>query len=391
VETVRVLMGCSLGGEGHLIPLADVGRAIARAGHEVLVLVPPSLAAGADRTGLPYRIGDEPPRAFVDEVWERVRAGPPDAVAGLIDRELFAERCTQSMLPAARELRHDWQPDFVVREPCEYASAVVAHEAGIPHAQVGVSLAALEFDVLAMVAPIIDRFTSGLAAAIAAAPYLSAFPPSLDPSRWPDARRFRPRAAAGVSQPNVPSAEEPLVYMTFGTVLGHRPEAARVYRTALEAVAGLRARVLLTVGRAIDPSSLGPLPHNTRVGQWVHQDDALREAAAVICHGGSGTTFGALAAGLPVVICPLFADQFHNGRAVQDAGAGIVVGSTATPAGGLRVLVPDDAERLRRAAEAVLDQPAYRDAAVRIACEMASMPTLDDVVSRLLRQGAGTA
>ena len=384
-------MGCSLGGEGHLIPLADVGRAIDRAGHDVLVLVPPSLAAGADRTGLPFRIGDEPPRAFVDEIWRRVGAGRPDAVAGLIDRELFAERCTQSMLPAARELGHDWQPHFVVREPCEYASAVVAHESGVAHAQVGVSLAALEFDVLAMVAPIIDRFTSGLAAAIAAAPYLSAFPPSLDPSRWPDARRFRSRAAASVLKPRTASAEAPLLYMTFGTVLGHRPEAVGVYRTALEAVAGIRARVLLTVGRAIDPSSLGPLPENTRVEQWVHQDDVLREATAVICHGGSGTTFGALAAGVPVVICPMFADQFHNGQAVQDAGAGVVVGSTASPAGGLRVLGPDDAKSLRQAVETVLGQPAYRDAAVRIASEIAAMPALDEVVSRLLPHPFGTA
>jgi UDP-N-acetylglucosamine:LPS N-acetylglucosamine transferase len=340
---------------------------------------------------LPYRIGDEPPRAFVDEVWQRVRAGPPDAVAGLIDRELFAERCTRSMLPAAREVRHEWKPDLVVREPCEYSSAVVAHEAAISHAQVGVSLAAIEFDVLAMVAPIIDQFTSGVAAAIAAAPYLSAFPPSFDPSRWPDTRRFRPRAAAVARQPEVPSAEPPLVYMTFGTVLGHRPEAAGVYRTALDAVAGLPARVLLTVGRAIDPLSLGPLPDNTRIEQWVDQHDVLREAAVVVCHGGSGTTFGALAAGVPVVICPMFADQPHNGQAVQDAGAGVVVRSAATPAGGLRLLTPDDAEGLRQAVETVLDQPAYRDAAVRIASEMASMPALDEVVSRLLRQGAGTA
>ena len=382
-------MGCSLGGEGHLIPLAEVGHAIARAGHEALVLVPRSLTASAARTGLPYRIGEEPPRAFVDQLWQRVRAGPADAVAGLIDRELFAERCTHSMLPAAREVRHSWQPDFVVREPCEYSSAIVAREAGIPHAQVGVSLAAIEFDVLAMVTSIIDRFASGLAAAIAAAPYLSAFPPSLDPSRWPDTRRFRPRAAAAVLGSGSPSAEPPLVYMTFGTVLGHRPEASGVYRTALDAVAGLPARVLLTVGRGIDPLSLGPLPENARVEQWVDQEEVLREATVVICHGGSGTTFGALAAGVPLVICPMFADQFHNGQAVQDAGAGVVVRSAATPAGGLRLLTPDDAEGLRQAVEDVLDQPAYRDAATRIASEMTAMPALDEVVTRLLLLGSG--
>jgi UDP:flavonoid glycosyltransferase YjiC (YdhE family) len=156
-----VQLGCSLGGEGHLVPLADVARSFERAGHEVVVLVPPALEASVQRIGLSYRVGDEPPRAYVEEIWQRVRRGPPDVVAGLIDRELFAERCTEAMLPAARELCDEWRPDFVFREPCEYASAVVAHESAIPHAQVGISLSALESRVREMVAPIVDRFGPG--------------------------------------------------------------------------------------------------------------------------------------------------------------------------------------------------------------------------------------
>jgi UDP:flavonoid glycosyltransferase YjiC (YdhE family) len=282
---------------------------------------------------------------------------------------------------------------------------VVAHETGLAQAQVGISLAAIEFDVSAMVAPIIDQFASGLAAATASAPYLSAFPPSLDPSRWPDTRRFRLRAARSRAgrlraarsraaqadpAPTIPSTAQPLVYMTFGTVLGHLPEATGVYRTALEAVAGLPARVLLTVGRAIDPRRLGPLPENTRVEQWVSQEDVMREAAAVVCHGGSGTTFGSLAAGVPVVVCPLFADHSQNGQAVQDAGAGVLVSSAAAPVGGLRILQPDDVAALRQAVEDVLNRPAYRDAAIRIASELAAMPTVDEVVSRLLQEASGT-
>jgi UDP:flavonoid glycosyltransferase YjiC (YdhE family) len=65
---MRVLMGCSLGGEGHLNPLANVGKALERAGHEVVVLVPGALMRSAQRTGLDYRVGDEPPRAFVDGI-----------------------------------------------------------------------------------------------------------------------------------------------------------------------------------------------------------------------------------------------------------------------------------------------------------------------------------
>ncbi|HET6865775.1 MAG TPA: glycosyltransferase [Solirubrobacteraceae bacterium] len=379
---MRVQLGCSLGGEGHLVPLANVAKAFERAGHEVVVLVPPALAPSVQQTGLDYRVGDEPSRAFVDGIWERVRQGPPDAVAGLIDRELFAERCTEAMLPAARELRAAWRPDLVVREPCEYASAVVAHESGLPQAQVGISLAALESNVLGMVAPIIDRFLPGLAAAIGSAPYLSAFPDSLDPSPWPDTRRFRPTQVPSDSSVDwISAGDEPLIYVTFGTVLGHLAEAVGVYRCALDAIAGLPARVLMTVGRTTEVADLGSIPDNARVEQWVPQHAILPRAALVVCHGGSGTTMGALATGVPLVMCPLFADQPRNAKAIERAGAGVVLPSGQ---GALRSLGPEHVAPLRASIERVLGDPAYRRAAEQIAAEIAGMPTLDELVERLL-------
>jgi UDP:flavonoid glycosyltransferase YjiC (YdhE family) len=386
---VRVLLGCSLGGEGHLVPLTAVGRAIERAGHDVLLVVPPAMGASAERTGLRYRVGDEPPQAVVEEIWQRVRAGPADAVAGLIDRELFADRCTQAMLPAARAAVAEWRPAVAVREPCEYATAVAAYEGDIAQAQVGISLASIESSVREMVAPIIDRFAPGVAAAIGAAPYLSSFPPSLDPSDWPDTRRFRP-VETGAPLDGRESwwgdGADPLVYVTFGTVLGPLPEAPATYRCALDAVAGLPVRALLTVGRATDVASLGPVPGNARVERWVPQEAVLRRAALVVCHGGSGTTFGALAAGVPVVICPLFADQSRNGQAVQAAGAGVVLAASDNAAGGLRGLGPGDVLSLRERIEEVLREPAYHEAARRIEAEASGVPSLEEVTERLAQR-----
>lgn len=380
-----MLLGCSLGGQGHLIPLSRVGRAIERAGHEVLLLVPPALAQSAEETGLRYWVGDEPPREVVDEIWRRVRAGPADAVAGLIDQELFANRCTEAMLGAAGAVRDEWRPRFILREACEYASAVVAHEAGIAQAQVGVSLSELEFDVRATVAPIIDRFASGVAAAIGSAPYLTSFPPSLDRSPWPDTRRFRGASAATDRTPGrVPGNEKPLVYVSFGSVLGHLPDAVSFYRNAFEAVGGLSVRVLVTIGHATDPASLGPIPQNTRVERWVSQDEVLPRARVVVCHGGSGTTLGALGAGIPLVFYPMFADQPENARAVQDAGAGVLIATSQPADGGLRTARPEDALALRAAIEEVLSNPTYEQAATRIAAEMAAMPTVDEVIAQLL-------
>ena len=102
--------------------------------------------------------------------------------------------------------------------------------------------------------------------------------------------------------------------MAGGTAVG---DAA--FRAALDAVRGLPIRVLLTAGRATDIQALGDVPANVHVESWVPQADALAAATAVICHGGSGTTFGTLAAGLPLVIVPMFADQPANARLVESA------------------------------------------------------------------------
>ena len=88
--------------------------------------------------------------------------------------------------------------------------------------------------------------------------------------------------------------------------------AADVYRTALNATKGLDVRVLLTVGRRFDRSRLGAIPPNVRVEAWVDQANVLDQADLVVCHGGSGTAFGALAAGVPVVAVPLFAEPVRE-------------------------------------------------------------------------------
>lgn len=129
--------------------------------------------------------------------------------------------------------------------------------------------------------------------------------------------------------------------------------------------------MLLTVGRELDPAALGPLPPHVRVERWIAQERVLPRAAAVVCHGGSGTLFGALAAGLPVVALPLFADQPVNARLLAAAGAGLVVPPPAEPAA------------LAAAVGAVLGKPSYARAARAIAAAMAAAPSVDTALGHL--------
>lgn len=378
---MRVLAACSLGGVGHLQPLLPFATAAAGRGDAVRLLVPSVLEDAAAGSGLPYEVGGSPPDDAVAAIREQLPTAPRHEVVVLTERELFGRMCTAALLPAAESLAAGWRPDLVLREPTEYASAVVAHRLGLPMATVAISTAEAEWGAGDLVAPVLEPLADGVVAGMRAAPFLSRFPASLDPSPWPDTRRYR-LEVQGSGRP-LPDwwggAGGPLVYVSFGTVVGHMAIAAGVYREALAAAALIPARVLLTVGSKVDPASLGVPPPNVHVEQWVPQADVLAHADLVVCHGGSGTVYGALGAGVPVVVVPLFADQGTNGRLVADGGAGLVV----QPARGRGGLFPEDAPTIAAAAAAVLADGSYRATAARIGAEMAAAQPPEETLASL--------
>jgi UDP:flavonoid glycosyltransferase YjiC (YdhE family) len=139
--------------------------------------------------------------------------------------------------------------------------------------------------------------------------------------------------------------------------------------------------VLVTIGDAGEPARLDPLPPNVHVERWVPQADIARHAAAVVCHGGFGTTLGALANGLPLVVVPLFAgDQWHNARRVAQVGAGIALQENAGPRGIFEVPGPPVVAALGEAVQSALDDPAYRRAAGGVADAIADLPPVDAAV-----------
>ena len=107
-----------------------------------------------------------------------------------------------------------------------------------------------------------------------------------------------------------------------------------VYRGAIDALAGLPVRLLVTVGRDRDPAELGPVPANVRVERWVPQADLMPHVAAMVCHGGSGTVTMGLAGGVPMAVVPLFADQPWNAERVDALGAGIALAAAPRPSTG---------------------------------------------------------
>jgi UDP:flavonoid glycosyltransferase YjiC (YdhE family) len=383
---VRALFS-STRGAGHFNPLVPFARAFERAGHDVLVAGPPDLAGPVEGAGFGFAAFDPPADEELGPVWARVPELPPEEANEVVVSDIFGRLNTTAALPRLRETCEEWRPHVVVREPNEYGSALAAELHGIPHARVAIGLASTEELGLGLAAGAVDaiRQAEGLPPdpggdVLRSSPYLSFFPATLDEGDQPRTHRFRDPdwdAPSGELPDWWPGREdEPLVYVTFGSVAGSFPQAMPAYAVALQAVAELPVRVLLTVGRDLDLAALPGAPANVRIERWVPQQDVLGHAAAAVVHGGSGSTLGAIAAGVPLVVVPLFADQPQNARRVAEVGAGLAVEPN-------REDVPATIEPLRDALRAVLGEPSYGERARALADELRAEPPVDEAVPLL--------
>jgi MGT family glycosyltransferase len=376
-------------GAGHFNPLVPFASAFERAGHEVLFAGPPDLVGSAEEAGFRFSPLDPPPEDELGATWSRVPELPPEEANEVVVGEIFGRLNTTAHLPRMRAAFDEWGPDVVLRDPNEYSGGLVAEQHGIPHARIAISLMSTEQMGSGIAAPAIDaiRRTEGLAPdphgeLLRASPWLTAFPRTLDEGDQPDPHRFRDPAWAEPAN-ELPAwwpghENRPLVYVTFGSVAGSFPQALPAYGAALSAVAELPARVLLTVGRDLDLNALPETPGNVHVERWVPQQDVLGHASAAVVHGGSGSTLGALAAGIPLVVVPLFADQPQNARRVQEVGAGLAVEPN-------RDDIPATIPPLRTAIETVLSEPSYKQRATALADELRAEPAVDEAVPLLER------
>jgi UDP:flavonoid glycosyltransferase YjiC (YdhE family) len=157
-----------------------------------------------------------------------------------------------------------------------------------------------------------------------------------------------------------------------------------LYRLAIDVLASLPVRLLVTLGDAPDPAALGDLPANVHVERWIPQEAVLPHASVAVSHGGYGSTLGALAHGVPMVLLPLFSiDQWANADAVQRAGAGLALVDDRDSR--LVLELPDvlTLAGLAPAVSEVLTHDAYRRRARVIAAEMAALAPVEDAVEAL--------
>ncbi|QEU96270.1 activator-dependent family glycosyltransferase [Streptomyces kanamyceticus] len=171
--------------------------------------------------------------------------------------------------------------------------------------------------------------------------------------------------------------KRPRVCVTFGVsnqeVFGRdRSSVGDIIRTVatldIEVVAALHPAQVAKLG--------GDVPDNVRVVNFVPLDALLPTCAAVISHGGAGTSQTALAHGVPQIFLPcMIWDSERKAQRMEEYGAA------------LRVADVDDvsAAELRALLVRILEDPSFAERAARLRDEVIATPAPGDIVPVLER------
>jgi UDP:flavonoid glycosyltransferase YjiC (YdhE family) len=385
----------TVGTDGDVFPHVGLGARLRARGRRVTLAAPETYRARAFALGLefaPLVTADEIGRFLADpDLWHPFRSG------------MMAARWGGPMIPRQYELLAALagQPDSViVANPGVLAARLVEEKLGVPTASLllqpgllhsntappampgGVTLPAWVPRALrplywfavdaagdALTAGALNRFRSRLGLSpvrrvlrwwLAPELVIGLFPgwyaaPQPD---WPPQLRLAGfgRFDGGIDGVKQTLSEDvrafceagpPPVAFTLGTGMTH---AAAFFRAAVAACDALGARgLLLTKYRDAVPTRLPPRVRHCAFAPF---RKLLPLCAAVVHHGGIGTTAAALDAGCPQLVLPLAWDQPDNAARVARLGAGLTLGPRRRSPGHMtraltQLMAPDFHDRCR--------------------------------------------
>jgi MGT family glycosyltransferase len=374
-------------GSGHTFPPIPTAIALRNRGHEVMVRTASGSVDAIARLGLDAAPIDPRIEAVPIDDWKaRTSIGAIAAACAVLDKRASFE------IPDLEAAIEAERPDLIWVDSNAVGASVVAEASGLPWAHcmphphprpargvpsfgpgfapstsplarlrdIGVDVCKLFAFRSFMRSHNARRVAFGLPAIerpvdfSLAAPLLILF--SAEPFEYPrkwarNVRLVGPALwEAPAPEPEWLAAEErPIVLVTASTEFQND---ARLIECALEALADGPYAVVAT-SAVHDPADF-QVPANARVERYLPHGPILRRAAAVISHGGMGTTQKALAAGVPVCTVPFRRDQFEVARRAEHCGGGTILHHRRLRPDRLRVAV-EKAIACRPGAERVRD------------------------------------
>jgi len=357
---------------GHVLPLIPLATALQAAGHDVVLATGADGAAAARSSGLDIRDVDPGvrigavfiPRALLHPLHARREAlgleREPDFIGVLF--AALAARMADGVLTLADE----WQPDLVVQEPFAAAGSLAAARHRVPVVLVNMTL----FDAQKLHAVTVARLgriarTRGVDRIPPPVDVLLTAPPSLAGVQDGTPMRFVPVDGGGSAPDDLTRrGDRPRIIVGRSTVADPRPD--HLMSSVVAAAQGLDVEVVLA--RPDRRVTRHPLPPNVRTTEWLPFPAVFPATSGAVHHGGAGTLFTGLAAGIPQLVVPGAGDRRVNAELLTARGAGLAVPAERITAADLERLVSD---------------PDLAMAAREVAAEMAAMPAPADVVEKL--------
>jgi UDP:flavonoid glycosyltransferase YjiC (YdhE family) len=393
---VRILFA-SAPGYGLTLPLVPLAWAARAAGHEVLLATTSEMATVAPAAGLP--VADVYPQRDVwGDLMRRVMSGG-ESDEDLPEEYRLAAKAgnpfglfTVTMTAGTVEAGRAFGADLVAYPSDHAAGMLTAAALGVPALEVGNRISWSMRDV--------DWRTGHDGFGDSAINDLVREKLDIRGTPVPIARIDpRPPSMGGLGADEVTHDERdgapwwPMRFVPYngGTVVPewalHRAGRARVAVTlgtvvpavsglsslvvVVEALGGMDVEVVLAAGTA-DLTELGSLPENVRAVGYLPLSAFLPTCAAIVHHGGSGSTAAPLFYGVPQLVLPSFADNPLAAARVAERGVGL----SHDPAG-------LDVATVRAAVDRLLTEDTFTTAAGEVRAEMATQPSPAAVVERV--------
>jgi UDP:flavonoid glycosyltransferase YjiC (YdhE family) len=405
----------SFGSAGDFLPTLAVAATLGRRGHAVRYVANPFYESRVRNAGLEFV-----PAGELLDVYEKIERSP-----GLTDRagvtmllRDFVGPNTEATYRTVRDLLRSDRPDAVVTNDASFGVLWAAAEERVPSALVHASpmiwmgwrspavfgdralpsllsrllTAAGSAFVVWYMTRFLRRISRRMGTSLADVSYtasermaairLGLWSPLLrgpiagDPPNGAICG-FTRASALGGAEPGVPpevaaflAAGPPPVVVAFGSAFALL--AGRILQSIAEACAD-GGHPCLVIGHPKDVE----FPPDTLAVRYAPYDRVFPEAAAVVVHGGAGTTGEALRCGRPIVGVPFGFDQFWHCAAIETLGAGVRVPIA-------RRTRADFAEAIERALSDEAIGRRASDAGRRFAAERDGAESAADAIERLV-------
>lgn len=177
----------------------------------------------------------------------------------------------------------------------------------------------------------------------------------------PDYFHFTGPLTSSVSRAEIPFPweelnDKPLIYASLGTI---QNKILWVFTKIASACLQLDVQLVISLGGATEPSSLGHVPGSPIVVKAAPQLALLERASLCITHAGMNTTLESLSNGVPMVAIPVTNDQPAVAARIAWTKTGEVVNLDSCTV-----------DNLQAAIRRVLSQPEYRQNALKLKADI---------------------